>query len=133
MLRSVRHASLVGSFDVWLRSALHYLIVSAAAASSRNVTARFLVMDSSHPSGSQNSTGWLGSAPATLLCGFAAGVGPLPLTAPGAFFLPGSLSCRKRLAVMEYDVRPHEPYDVAIAGIFIVLMLVVTVLVFALA
>ena len=34
---------------------------------------------------------------------------------------------------MEYDVRPHEPYDVAIAGIFIVVMLVVTVLIFALA
>ena len=29
----------------------------------------------------------------------------------------------KRLA--EFDVRPHEPYDVAISGIFIVVMLVV--------
>ena len=34
---------------------------------------------------------------------------------------------------MEYDVRPHEPYDVAISSIFIVVMLVVTVLIFALA
>ena len=38
----------------------------------------------------------------------------------------------KRLALMEFDVRPHEPYDVAIAT-FIVLMLVMTVLIFALA
>jgi hypothetical protein len=34
---------------------------------------------------------------------------------------------------MEYDLRPHEPYDVAISGIFIAVMLVVTVLIFALA
>ena len=33
---------------------------------------------------------------------------------------------------MEYDVRPHEPYDEAIAAIFIVAMLVVSVLVFVL-
>ena len=39
----------------------------------------------------------------------------------------------KRLALMEFDVRPHEPYDVAISGIFIVVMLVVSVLIFALA
>ncbi len=38
----------------------------------------------------------------------------------------------QRLVHMEYDVRPHEPYDVAIAT-FIVLMLVMTVLIFALA
>ena len=39
----------------------------------------------------------------------------------------------QRLVHMEYDVRPHEPYDVAIAVVFIVLMLVMTVLIFALA
>lgn len=39
----------------------------------------------------------------------------------------------KRLALMEYDIRPHETYDLAISVIFIVLMLVVTVIVFALA
>ena len=33
---------------------------------------------------------------------------------------------------MEYDIRPQEAYDEAIAAIFIVLMLVVTVLVFVL-
>ena len=38
-----------------------------------------------------------------------------------------------RLTLMEFDVRPHEPYDVAISGIFIAVMLVVTVLIFALA
>ena len=38
----------------------------------------------------------------------------------------------KRLAVMEYDIRPHEAYDEAVAAIFIVLLLVVTVLVFVL-
>ena len=38
-----------------------------------------------------------------------------------------------RLTFMEFDVRPHEPYEVAISGIFIVVMLVVTVLIFALA
>ena len=37
----------------------------------------------------------------------------------------------KRLALMRYDFRPHE--DEAIAAIFIVLMIVVTVLIFALA
>jgi hypothetical protein len=36
----------------------------------------------------------------------------------------------KRLTLMEYDIRPHETYDLAISVIFIVLMLVVTVLVF---
>ena len=41
--------------------------------------------------------------------------------------LPEAFSCRG------IRRRPHEPYDLAIAGIFIVLMLVVTVLVFALA
>jgi hypothetical protein len=39
----------------------------------------------------------------------------------------------KRLALMEFDVRPHEPYDVAISGIFIGVMLVMTLLIFALA
>jgi len=34
---------------------------------------------------------------------------------------------------MEYDIRPHETYDLVISAIFIVVMLVVTVLVFALA
>ena len=29
---------------------------------------------------------------------------------------------------MEFDVRPHEPYDATIAALFIALMLVVTVL-----
>ena len=40
----------------------------------------------------------------------------------------------KRSARMrhEYDVRPYEAYDVTIAAIFIVLMLIVTVLVFVL-
>jgi hypothetical protein len=38
----------------------------------------------------------------------------------------------KRLALMEYDIRPHEAYDEAVSAIFIVLMLVVTVLVFVL-
>ena len=31
---------------------------------------------------------------------------------------------------MEYDIRPHEPYDLAISAIFIVAMLVVIALVF---
>jgi len=31
---------------------------------------------------------------------------------------------------MEFDVRPHEPYDATIAALFIALMLVVTVLIF---
>ena len=31
---------------------------------------------------------------------------------------------------MEFDVRPHEPYDATIASLFIALMLVVTVLIF---
>ena len=39
----------------------------------------------------------------------------------------------KRLALMEFDVRPHEPYDVAISGIFIAVMLALTLLIFALA
>ena len=39
----------------------------------------------------------------------------------------------KRLALMEFDVRPHEPYDVAISGIFIAVMLLMTLLIFALA
>jgi hypothetical protein len=35
----------------------------------------------------------------------------------------------KRLALMEYDIKPHEEaYDATTAGIFIVLMLVVTLL-----
>ena len=38
-----------------------------------------------------------------------------------------------RLALWEFDVRPHEPYDVAISGIFIAVMLVMTLLIFALA
>jgi hypothetical protein len=38
-----------------------------------------------------------------------------------------------RLAFMEFDVRPHEPNDVAISSIFIAVMLVVTLLIFALA
>ena len=38
----------------------------------------------------------------------------------------------KRSALMEYDIRPHEAYDEAVAAIFIVLMLVVTVLIFVL-
>ena len=42
------------------------------------------------------------------------------------------MSRYQRLALMEYD-KPHEAYDEFIAGIFIVLMLVVTLLVFALA
>ena len=37
------------------------------------------------------------------------------------------------LAVMEYDIRPHEAYDVTIAALFIVAMLILTVLVFVLA
>ena len=37
-----------------------------------------------------------------------------------------------RLAVMEYDFRPHEAYDVAIAALFIVFMLIVIALVFVL-
>ena len=39
----------------------------------------------------------------------------------------------KRLALMEFDVRPHEPYDVAVSGIFIAVMLVMTLLIFAMA
>jgi len=36
---------------------------------------------------------------------------------------------RPRLAIMEYDIRPHEEaYDATMSGIFIVLMVVVTVL-----
>jgi len=35
----------------------------------------------------------------------------------------------ERLAHMEYDVRPPEPYDLAVSAIFIVLMLVVIALV----
>ena len=38
----------------------------------------------------------------------------------------------KRLALMEYDIRPHEAYDEAVSAIFIALMLAVTVLVFVL-
>ena len=38
-----------------------------------------------------------------------------------------------RLAVMEYDIRPHEAYDVTIAALFILAMLILTVLVFVLA
>ena len=38
----------------------------------------------------------------------------------------------KRLTLMEFDVRPHEPYDVATSGIFIAVTLVVTLLIFAL-
>ena len=34
---------------------------------------------------------------------------------------------------MEYDIRPHEAYDVTIAALFIVAMLILTVLVFVLA
>ena len=45
--------------------------------------------------------------------------------------VPSPLPAVKRLARMEFDVRPHEP--VAISGIFIAVMLVVTVLIFALA
>ena len=37
-----------------------------------------------------------------------------------------------RLALMEYDFRPHEAYDVAIAALFIVFMLIVIALVFVL-
>ena len=37
------------------------------------------------------------------------------------------------LAVMESDIRPHEAYDVNIAALFIVAMLILTVLVFVLA
>jgi hypothetical protein len=33
---------------------------------------------------------------------------------------------------MEFDVRPHEAYDVTVAAIFIVFMLVLIVLVFGL-
>ena len=36
----------------------------------------------------------------------------------------------KRLALMEYDIRPHEAYDPAISAIFIVAMLVMTVFIF---
>ena len=42
---------------------------------------------------------------------------------------PGAV---KRLALMEYDIRPHEAYDEVVAAIFIVFMLVVTVLIFTL-
>ena len=38
----------------------------------------------------------------------------------------------KRLGVMEYDFRPHEAYDVAIAALFIVFMLTVIALIFVL-
>ena len=38
----------------------------------------------------------------------------------------------KRLALMEYDIRPHEAYDAAISAIFIVAMLIVTVRIFVL-
>ena len=38
-----------------------------------------------------------------------------------------------RLAVMEYYIRPHEAYDVIIAALFIVAMIILTVLVFVLA
>jgi len=38
----------------------------------------------------------------------------------------------KRLALMEYDIRPHEEaFDATMSAIFIVLMFVVMVLVFA--
>ena len=37
-----------------------------------------------------------------------------------------------RLALMEYDIRPHEAYDATIWAIFIGLILAVTVLVFVL-
>ena len=37
-----------------------------------------------------------------------------------------------RLAVMEYDIRPHEAYDVAIAALFIVFMIVFMLVVIAL-
>ena len=37
-----------------------------------------------------------------------------------------------RLAVMEYDIRPHEAYDVTIAALFIVFMLIVIALAFVL-
>ena len=33
---------------------------------------------------------------------------------------------------MEYDIRPHEAYDVTFAALFVVAMLVLTVLIFAL-
>ena len=36
----------------------------------------------------------------------------------------------ERLALMEYDIRPPEPYDLAISVLFIVFMLVVIALVF---
>ena len=36
----------------------------------------------------------------------------------------------QRLALMEYDIRPHEAYDVTIAALFIVVMLVVIGLAF---
>jgi hypothetical protein len=48
--------------------------------------------------------------------------------------VPGQLALKqqgtvKRLALMEYDIRPHdEAYDATISGILIVLMVVVTVL-----
>jgi hypothetical protein len=32
---------------------------------------------------------------------------------------------------MEYDVRPHEPFDPTISGIFIVLILPMTLIIFA--
>ena len=35
-----------------------------------------------------------------------------------------------RLAVMEFDVGPHEAYDAAISAVFVVAMLIVTVLIF---
>jgi hypothetical protein len=38
------------------------------------------------------------------------------------------MGCDQRLALMEYDIRPHEAYDTAISAIFIVLMLVVIAL-----
>ena len=34
----------------------------------------------------------------------------------------------QRLALMEYDIRPHEAYDTTISALFIVLMLVVIAL-----
>ena len=55
---------------------------------------------------------------------------PLPQNRVGPI---GSLGAVKRLALMEFDVRPHEPYDVAISGIFIAVMLALTLLIFALA
>ena len=39
----------------------------------------------------------------------------------------------KRLALMEYDIRPYEAYDVTFVALFVVAMLILTMIIFVLA